>query len=513
MNKTAKISFISAFLIAVAVFTTSLLLQQWWNLFTVLLIVAGLAVAAGLALDYRTIVDFFTRRTTKHGMNMGVAIIVVLILVICVNYLANLHNKSWDLTQEKLNSLSDESTSVLNNLSGDLEVKIFTRDNAQSEDKQRLKQAMLLYGDYSGKVKVHYINPYVDTALAMEYLNGLTDRDTQSTFVFVEYGGKKVRAESPFDEAAITSAMIKATRQGESKIYFVKGHGEKDIETDGAEGIKDLARSLGESSFKVAPLNLLDQKEIPKDATAVAIIGPRVAFLEAELKQLREYAEGGGKLFIAMDPGERTNVAALAKSLGIEFENNYVFTLTPLAGGGPALIMGRVFDPASEITRNFAANTNFALFYLVSEVKAASDRNPAIQVRELVKSDAMGFTVNDVSQKLTKKPDTKQISIAAESKGKFSEASPKEFAAVVFGDSDFLSNRSLMDGVNRDLVLNSFAKLAEQKDLLSVRPKMPKGTMMILTGIERVFVILLGLLLPMLLFIASGVLWFRRRGA
>jgi len=513
MSKASKIFFFIAFLLLIVAMAAEVLMQQWLNLFTIMFWVAGIMAVIAIGLDYRMYYDFLTMRTTKHGMSMGGMIVVVVVLLVCLNYLAALHNKSWDVTQEKLNSLSSESTTVMDNLKDDIDVKVFTKGPQAPEEKQKVKQALNMFSEYSPHIKVRYLNPYIDNEAAMKYLNDLPDRETQNTFVFFEHGARKVRAESPFDEAAITSALIKVTRSGESKIYFLTGHGEKDIDMDGDQGLKDFARSLGESSFKVESWNLIDKKEMPKDAAAVAIVGPSVSYLDSELKWLREYAENGGHLFIALDPGQHTNLAAFVKSLGVEFENNYVVTVTPVVGGGPALILGRLFDKASEITRNFAIGANYSLFYLASELKPAPDKSPSIDVKELVKTDQSTFTVDDLRKPIGGKPDLKSVVLAAQSKGKIDDKAPKEFQAVVFGDSDFIANHSLMVGVNRDLGLNSFALLADQKDLLSIRPKLPKGTMVLLTGFARLGIVILGMFLPIALLITSGVIWFRRRGA
>jgi ABC-type uncharacterized transport system involved in gliding motility auxiliary subunit len=502
-----------AFLMLVVSVAIKFMTELWLPINTLLLAIGFAFVIVAVALDHKLYWEFLTMRTTKHGMNMGALILVVFVLLVCVNYLASLHNKSWDVTQEKLNSLSDESANLIKGLKDDIEVKVFSKGNAPTEKKQEIHQTLNLYTDTSSHVKVRFVNPYIENDLAIQYLNDLPDRETAHTFVFVEHAGRRIRAEMPFDEAAITGAMIKATRQGESKIYFVQGHGEKEINGEGDQSVRDLSHSLGESSFKVESLNLLDKKAIPADATVIAIVGPSAQFLDAEIGWLREYMKNGGRLFLALDPGQHTNLANLTKSLGIEFENNYVVTLAPIVGGGPALILGNSFDRTSEITKNFPAGTSYSLFYLASEVKPAPDKAPGIQTQELVKADKYTFTLNDLRQKLTSKPETKPVTVAVSAKGKLDDKEGKEFQAVVFGDSDFLSNRSLMVGVNRDLAMNSFASLAEQKDLLSIRPKMPKGTMLMLTGIAKFGIVIAGLTLPILLLITSGIVWFRRRGA
>jgi ABC-type uncharacterized transport system involved in gliding motility auxiliary subunit len=280
-------------------------------------------------------------------------------------------------------------------------------------------------------------------------------------------------------------------------------------------GLKELATSLEESSFKVDTLNLLDKKEIPGDASMLAIVGPVVPYLDAELKWLRDYAAKGGKLLIALDPGTKQNLANLTKTLGVQYQNNYVFTQSSMIqGGGPATILGRSFDQSSDITKSFPSGGVFGVFPLTSEVDPAADKSKDIQVDELVKTDAFSFTVIDPTKPLTARPELKPVTIAVESRGKLEDKlEAKSFAAVIFGDSDFMSNRAIMLGVNRDLILNAIAKLSDQKDLISIRPKIPKGSIVTLTSYQRLTFIILGLSLPVVLLVLSGVIWFRRRGA
>lgn len=515
MSKIAKLSFFIAVVIVVVIAVVQILTSApWLNLYTVAMYVAACLVIAGVAVDYKFYMEFLGTRTTKNGMNMGATIIITLVLLVCVNYLANLHNKTWDVTQEKLNSLSDQSAGLVKGLNDDIQITVFNSKQAQAQTVSQLKGALNLFTESSPHFKVRYLNQYSDPGTAEKYLNGLQDQGIEHTFVFAERGDKRVRVESPFDEGAITSALIKLTRTGESKIYFLTGHGEKDIHGAEAQGLKDFVKSLGESSFKVESLSLMEQKEVPKDAAAVAIIGPAVQYLDTEIKALREYAQNGGHFFIALDPGQRSNLAGLVKSLGVEFENNYVVMLSrEVEGAGTATIVGASFDPRSDVTKSFRNGTTYSLFNLVSELKPAPDKSAGIQTMDLVRSDKYSFTMSDIKEKPAGRPDFKSVTLAMEAKGKIDDKATKDFSAVIFGDSDFISNRELAAGVNRDLGMNAIAALTEQKDLLSIRPKMPKGTMMILTRFAGWMVVILCMLLPTALLISGGIVWFRRRGA
>ena len=513
MSKLAKISFLSAIAIVAVVAVVQILTQMpWINLFTVAMYVAGCIALAGIAVDYKFYLEVLSMRTTKHGLNMGATILLTLVILICVNYLANRHGKTWDFTQEKLNSLSDQSVNLTKGLKEDVQITVFNSKQAPPQVVSGIKNTLGMFADNSSRFRVRYLNQYADPATASEYLSGLQDQGTEQTFVFAELGGKRVRIEQPFDEAAVAAALIRLTRSGEAKVYFLTGHGEKDIH--GEMGIRDFVKSLEESSVRVESLNLLERREIPKDAGALAIVGPSVQYLDEELKMLREYAENGGRLFIALDPGQRSNLTGLIKSMGVEFENNYVVMPSPqYAGAGTATITGNTFDSVSDVTKSLGGADAYTAFTLASELKAAPDKAKDIKVSELVKSNKYGFTMADLKDKIRGTPDFRQVTVAMEARGKLDEKASKSFWAVIFGDSDFITNRELAMGLNRDLGMNAIAALTEQKDLISIRPKMPAGTMIVMTTAAGWGVVILCILLPLSLLITGGVIWFRRRGA
>jgi ABC-type uncharacterized transport system involved in gliding motility auxiliary subunit len=518
VSRAAKILFLVAFACLVVAFVMQFIFGMWVNLNSIALALAGVCAAGAILVDWKLYLEFFTMRTTKHGMNMGALILMALVTVVCVNFLASKHNKTFDFTEEKANSLSPQSVKVLAGLQNDIRIKVYYKGakskqgERMEEKKQKLRRLLDLYKDASGKVKGEFINGYSETELSMRDLANQPDRDTSPVIALVEYGDKKKRVDEPFEESSLTSAIIKATRQGENKIYFVKGHGEKDLQSEEDPGLKEFARSLDEASFKVEILDLMEKKEVPADADVVAIIGPTVPYLDGELKALREYAEKGGKLFVAMDPGERHNLANLVKPLGVEFENNYV--VMEAGQSAIATVLARTFDPMDEITKNIQSGGGYAVFHLASEVRPAPDKPAGLQVTEIVKSAKAAYTVNDFTHNPPQRPELKERNIGVDVHGKLgSAADAKPFEAVIFGDSDFLSNRILPAGMNRDLAMNVVAALTNQKDLISIGPKNPKGNVLVLTGIQQLISLISVLAIPTLLLLTAIVIWFRRRAA
>lgn len=513
MTNLGKIGFLVAALCLVVVAVVRFILGAWIPFLYILVALAGIALLISFISDRKLYMEFFTLRTTKHGMNMGALILLVLGLLVCVNYLAVRHNKTWDVTKEKLNSLSDQSLKVLKSADSDIEVKVFYKGADALGERQNIRQALAVYQESSPRFKVRYIDSYAENMLAQEYLSSLPDRDQEAAFVFVEYDGKRIRVEPPYGEEQITSALVKATRRGETKVYFLIGHGERELSSQTQQGLYAFSEELKSASYQSEELNLYDKSAVPEDAAMVAIIGPKQPLLDNELAVLKKYLVDGGRLFVAIDPGEKHNLSQLVRTVGVDFKNNYVINLDPLTGQASGTSIGVIFDRTSPITASLPEGKTLTLFELASELEPDTSTAKGLEVLELVKTAPTSFTMPELKAQVRAPKEQKSYPIYMSSKGKLSEEGAKEFFVVTVGDSDFLTNRLFLVGSNRDLAMNTMAALTEQDDLISIRPKQAQGNKLILTSGARLGMIIAGVSLPVVLLLLSGVFWYRRRGA
>ncbi|MGE0761772.1 MAG: GldG family protein [Bdellovibrionales bacterium] len=519
MSRLGKILFFVAWISIAIVFAVRYVLGGWINPLYVPLVLSVVSLVGAFAIDAKFYLEFFTMRTTKHGLNMGTMILLALGILVTINYLAVRKNKVWDLTEDKLFSLSQQTVDVLKPLKEPVGFIIFYRGEKNRDALNALRETLQPYEDTSPMVDVEFFDTYVENLKAQQYLNALPDKDSANNkvFLFIEHEGKRERVNMPFGETEITSAIVKVTRKSTSKIYFLTGHGEHDLMNDSDEGLSALKRELEQYAAKTDVLNLLQTPEIPADATAIVIAGPRAALLDNELNALNTYLFNGGKLLVLADPGEKHNLAGFLKPLGVEFSNTYVISVgVQVEGLGPQAVVGLDFDQNSDITKPFVNGNTYTLMFLATEVRKSPGAPADFQVQEILRTNPRSMTLSELSND-AKRGELRAYSLATTSKGKLKDKegkiSDKDFAVVVFGDSDFVTNKLSGQPTNMNIVLNSIASLSGDTDLISVRPKQPKATKLVLTAGPWLAMVGVSVLLPLLLMITGSVFWFRRRSA
>ena len=483
---------------------------SWLNVFLYAFIIG---VCFALFLDYRLYLSILLMRTTRNGMTMGASIAMTLVLCGALAYLSKRFETSVDITEEKINSLSLQTLKVLQNLQEDMNLIVFYKGVRGKQKKEFIKRSLRLVKQASGKIKIQYYDAYVENQKAQEYLNPLSLKDKEDIFLFAEYKGKKVLVEAPFNEEKITSAMIKATRRGQKTVYFITGHGERELSSSEGGGLSELQQAFQQSSFKVKSWNFIQDGPLPKDVSVLVSAGPQQAYLQREIKWIDQYLQTGGKAIFALDPDKKDNLKPWLKKFGVLYDSYYIMDqMGAQVGLGLFTTFGVYFDRKSAITRSFRHNS-FALFHLAGHLKTKP--KDSLSAVELVRTNAKTMAVKSLkNRKGNRTSHTVALLLEKTNKEKAKNDKKPDMKMAIFGDSDFLSNNFLnIQGLNRDLIMNTVSYLVDESDLVSIRPKRLKATQLILRTYDQAGMILLSLILPIAFFIVSFVIWFRRRSA
>ncbi len=273
---------------------------------------------------------------------------------------------------------------------------------------------------------------------------------------------------------------------------------------------------------------------MPDDATIVLIAGPKTDYLPLELNALQTYLKKGGKLMMLLDPPDRadspplTNLVAFAKQWGFNVGNDLVLDLSPvgqLYNTGPEMPLAAEY-PSHPITEGFRLLTAYRLARSVTPIEGGTDGHTAQRVAETSKqswavADVKGLlTTHKVDGADPKKGDVlgpislvAAMSATADAAPSAAPDAPKaETRIVVAGDSDFADNYLLGFQGNRDFFMNAINWVAQQENMIAIRPRDPADRRITLTGDQGSIISWLTLaIIPLLLFGIGVWTWWRRR--
>jgi ABC-type uncharacterized transport system involved in gliding motility auxiliary subunit len=448
--------------------------------------------------------------------------LVALAILVAVNYIGQQQNKRWDLTENQLFSLSDQSRNVLSELDSPLAITVF----AQEQDFPRFRDRIGEYEYASSQVTTEYVDPDKERARAQQ-----NDVQAYGTII-VNYQGRTERTTMD-TEQDITNTIIKAVTGAEKKVYFTQGHGEKAPATAERDGYSGVADALRRENYGVEPLALAQAGRVPEDASVVVVAGPQTDFLEGETAAIDGYLATGGKLLLMLDPPERAdatplpNLVALASNWGVEVGNDMVVDVSGMGrmfGASEAMPLAVQYPPHA-ITDRFSLMTLFPLTRSVSPMAAPPEGRRSSSIVQTgdaswAETNLKGLFASEPSEPNEAEGDQPgPISIAtaaaADVPNESADAAgapPVETRVVVFGDSDFPSNAYLGFQGNRDLFMNSIGWLVQQENLISIRPKEAGDRRITMTATQQSNVIWLALLIiPGLIFGTGVYSWWRRR--
>jgi ABC-type uncharacterized transport system involved in gliding motility auxiliary subunit len=485
--------------------------MTWAGLVCILVYMAG---------QWRDVATFYGTRQARYGTVSIVGILVAIGIFAAVNYLGVRQTKRWDLTENQAYSLSEQTIKILGNLDAPVTFTVYDQETGFDRFRPRFET----YQYESPQVQVEYVD--VDRQPARAKEAEITAYGT----VVARYKDREQRF-SNTEEQDITNALIKLVSGAEKKVYFTQGHGERDTTSaDRMRGYNAVADALGRDNFTVAALPLIQQKEVPDDATVVVIAGPTTDFLQPEIDAIKRYLAKGGKILALLDPppDDLPNLRGFLKEWSIELGDDVVLDASGIGQlfGGDATVPVVLNYPAHPITENFRVMTAFphARSLRASEGGA---RTP----QALLETSAQSWAETDLKSLATgnvefnegsdrRGPITLGYAVSAPATeaptplaGNASPDAPKpESRIIAIGDADFAGNSALGVQGNLDLFLNTVNWLAQQEDLIAIRPREAQDRRLSLTADDQTRIMWLSLfIIPGLMFAGGVYSWWKRR--
>ncbi len=426
-----------------------------------------------------------------------------------INFLSLKNNQEYDLTETGLFTLSEQTIQVLKDLDQPVQVVGFF----QASDSRLIwaKDYLERYSHYTDQLTYEFHDPNIEPALAQSF--------ELSNYGLVFVSGNNRYETSEVDEQTLTSGLIRVTSDKQRQLYFITGHGEHDIEDSGPEGYNTLKNALERENYMVSRLNLASIADtVPVDATALILAGADRELVDTEVQLIIEWITVGGKLMILADPLEPAPLSQLLQEYGLLLGNDFVVedfnhslvTLGP-EGLTPQVIAPMITQyPYHEITHSLNGFQSF--FPFARSIKIVSTESSPKNILPLLSTSEGSWAETDLQSSEpvytegVDYPGPLHIAVAAENYENGARL-------VVFGDAGFVTNQNVSPQMaNLDLFINAVDWLAEEEELISIRPKQPENRQLFLTPLQVSLTLLTTLIvIPLAVFAAGVVIWWKRR--
>jgi len=454
------------------------------------------------------------KKKLRQGFGMVIYTALVLSILVVVNAISFSHYKLFDITGERIFTLSDQSRKVAESLKENVTIYAFDKPMRFPKIREFLDR----YTYVSKKIRYEIIDPDKKPGMAKKFK--VID---YGSFVIQTASGR-VESAKKMSEDEITNTIVKATTARQKKIYILTGHDERDIANLKPLGWSGAKKELESAMYKVTTLNWFSLGKIPDDSDLLIIPGPRNDLQEGEINRLSEYMEKGGNVMLTVDPSNLPNLQHLLGEYGFIFYNDII--LDPLSqkmGFDPMVATVSSYDN-HPITKDFKAAT----FYPVARslgLKPSNSKNANVKPIGRTTKQSWSETdlksIEDSAPVYSESDDMPGPRIVAASaqwdigpSRQEREIGEKNRHArmIVTGDSDFVSNSTVSLLGNRDMFLNMVAWLLDEDVRISIRPKTRGFNPIFFTSGQLTFIFWsVVVAIPLIVGFAGVIVIFRRR--
>jgi ABC-type uncharacterized transport system involved in gliding motility auxiliary subunit len=501
-----------------------------------LLILGLLLLLIAVIGTWKSILDYIVSKQARYGLNTLVLILLFIAVLILANILGIIKQHRFDLTASGTFTLAPQTVNIVKGLKEPVKVLCFFPDEP-AYDNAKIKTLELLeeYRYLNKKISFQFIDPEAKPAIASQYRVV-----SHGTIIFDGFGRQKPVMEPT--EQYFTNTLLEISGIQVKQVYFLTGNGEHDLTQESDEGYTEARRGLIRDLYQVKPLNLTLTNEIPQDYAVFIMAGTKKDLPPETVDAIRSYLTKNGKILMLIDPHPPKEIKDLLSEWGLAVHEGRV--MDPGAYVSPDMAVPAVFKgqyPSVVITRGldttyFPGAVSFILTPELTRIweampaegqtkagwplNAVQYRNLAILPTLLSTPESWLDQPGKDSSRLTKNKGPQALGamiIAGGPIGTSPKAPPPDKTGkltriIVIGDSDFASNMHFRNGGNGDLFLNAVSWLAEEENLISIRPKPYSFRKLLINQKELQFIRYSSLVfLPLLMLILGGVIWWKKR--
>jgi len=458
----------------------------------------------------------------KLGAYSASGIILAVVLVVAVNLGLNYvpeQYSSFDLTENKLYALTEETKAFLAGLSEDVTVYVLSEEDAGDANLSRTLERM---ADQSGHLQVKYVSPSQNPNFYQNYTSEqpssgslIVEGEKRSTVVDfgdiytyeMDYSTYSYQTTGYDGEGQVVSALAYVTTEDMPVFYAVGGHGELELE-------EKFVSTIKKENVSCEQLMLYSVDEIPADAQGLILNAPTGDYSKEDAEKVTAYLEKGGNALIVftLAEGEMTNFDSILDFYGIrevegtivEEDRNYYYQ-------NPYYLFPKI--ESAKVTDPLADGLVFAPF---SRGLFYEDTSDEIHYTPLLTTSDSAFSRTDITDSSDYSRGEGDIDgpfvISVEVEKSVSDGVASH-AFLVGGESMFTGLADEMaPGNNVKLFSSMISALAQREVSVAVPAKsLAMSNLVFKAQTAYIAAVLCVIVVPLSALVAGFVIWFRRR--
>ncbi len=489
-----------------------------------MLLLGTMLVLVAFVIDYRRVRGALASRRGRFstGTTLMAAIFIGIILLVNAISYTNFHR--FDVTGLSQYTLTSQTKSALEGMETPVEALLFTIPGDITGS--FLQNLLTEYRNFTDQLGVELIDPEQQPDLARQY--GVSQYPAvvfqgeagqrpvlpQDIISITEQGDMIIEAEYAF-----TSAILEVIGSVQKKVYFLTGHGENSIFSTSTDGYSTVREGLLDNLYQVESLDIRVAGDIPEDCTILVIPAPDIPLTSREVDVISQYLTDEGWAMILMNPNPPDEIRQLVSQWGLDIHDGIIIdegsyaepnmdsplippTRSYFAQFG--MLRDTYFPGATALVPQEDMPESIMTIPLIwtspdSWLEGDFDSDGEYQFEEGVDLQgplAIGVLIVGLSPEITE----------------VDEETITGTRLIVYGDSDFASNRRFQDGDNGALFLNSVNILTVGKELITMDRKYLQTRRLIIGPEAKNFITISSIgLLPLLVLVAGAYIWWRRR--
>lgn len=458
-------------------------------------------------------------------------LLILIIVAICIGiniWVETINLTDFDVTEDKIYSLSDMSKQVAESIDKDVEIILVNMSESQEDFANK-------YNSVNERITVDVVNDVTSRPdLTDEY--GIS----ADNYVIIVRSGEKYKILSSSDlytidyttyqtkditEEALTNAIIDVTTDEKPVIYNLTGHNKYS-----SDYFYYFIQDLEDEAYEFNDLDLLTAGEIPEDCSVLMITTLAEDITEAERDTILNYIENGGKIILFTDPNstgkEMPNFQTVLDEYGVSISEGVMLEqdTSRMLYGTPSAILVTV-SPYTSVTKETNMNIN-ACFMTSGRIDIEDSEKLeelGVEVETLATTSENSFYRTDysieASSKTDEDEDSPQAIVGALLKKSIDEDTTSEL--IVYSNNIFITNLQIAISQqyysyaldfynNEDLAMNSMAYLTDRDNMITIRKDVEVSTYAV-TEEQNTIILTIIFAIPVMIIIIGIIVWQVRR--